>query len=435
MRQGLIRTFNPTGERVFGYSQAEVLGKRIDLLIPKIADAESVPEALARLATSLDDTALDLAARELWAQRQNGALFPAEIAVSKAPVSRGEMFVLCLRDVTERRESEQAMRESAARYQLLVDHAPDAIVVLDADTGRFVDANDKALRFYGLSREKLLTVGPQTMSPPLQPDGGTSEERARGYIERALGGEVPVFEWTHVDGAGREIVCEVRLVNLPSGNRRLVRGSIADISERKRAERVSAIERQVFEQLTRNAPLAEVLASVTALIESAIAGTVRLGEPPGRAWPELRLRARAAAARRAVHGTRAHHHRHPQRLVRRVRLPRPPGAGGRYCQGSLLAGASASRPWLPASAPPGRPRSRPPTAACSARSGCTAPRSACRRRRTATSWPARRSWPASRSSAAAASRHCAAARQSSAACSRASPKGSTRAAATAACCR
>jgi diguanylate cyclase (GGDEF)-like protein/PAS domain S-box-containing protein len=283
--EGLIRTFNPTGERVFGYSQAEVLGQRIDLLIPKIADAESVPEALARLATSLDDTALDLAARELWAQRQNGALFPAELAVSKAPVSHGQMFVLCLRDVTERRESEQAIRESAARYQILVDHAPDAIVVLDADTGRFVDANDKALKFYGLPREKLLTTGPQIMSPVVQPDGGTSEERARAYIERALAGETPVFEWTHVDGAGREIVCEVRLVNLPSGNRRLVRGSIADICERKRAERVSAVERQVFEQLTRNAPLAGVLASITALIESAIpgtAGSVSLLAPHGQ---------------------------------------------------------------------------------------------------------------------------------------------------------
>ncbi len=272
--EGMIRTFNPTGERVFGYREAQVLGKCIDLLIPKIADEESVAQALERLAARGDDSARDLAARELWAQRHNGALFPAEIAISKAPLSQRQMFVLCLRDVTERRESEQAMRESAARYQLLVDHAPDAIVVLDADTGRFVDANDKAVKFYGLSREQLLTVGPHTMSPPLQPDGAVSEERARDYIERALSGEVPVFEWTHLVGAGREIVCEVRLVNLPSGSRRLVRGSIADISERKRAERVSAAERQVFEQLTRNAPLTELLASITALIESAIPGTV-----------------------------------------------------------------------------------------------------------------------------------------------------------------
>ena len=271
---GMIRTFNPTGERVFGYSQDEVVGQRIDLLLPKIAAEESIPEALARLAASVGDTALDLSAQELWAQRKNGGLFPAEFAVSKAPLLAREMFVLCLRDVTERRESEQAMRESAARYQLLVDHAPDAIVVLDVDSGRFVDANVNAQKLFGLGREKLLELGPVTLSPAQQPDGGASAERARAYIERALAGDVQQFEWSHCDAQGREIVCEVRLVHLPSGTRRLVRGSIADISERKRTERMAAAERQVFEQVTRNAPLPEVLTSITGLIEAGIGGAL-----------------------------------------------------------------------------------------------------------------------------------------------------------------
>ncbi len=270
---GLIRTFNPTGARVFGYSEDEVIGRRIDVLLPKIASSnETVPEVLERLAASLGDTALDLTARELWAQRQDGELFPAEIAVSKAPLSQRQMFVLCLRDVTERREREQAMRESAARYQLLVDHAPEVIVVLDVDTGRFVDANENAQKLFGLGREQLLQLGPVTLSPPRQPDGAASEERARTHIERALAGEVQQFEWLHRHASGAEIICEVRLVRLPSGNRRLVRGSIADISERKRAERIAATERQVFEQVARHAPLPEVLAGVTSLIEAAIAG-------------------------------------------------------------------------------------------------------------------------------------------------------------------
>ncbi|TLZ32048.1 MAG: PAS domain S-box protein, partial [Gammaproteobacteria bacterium] len=245
---GTLRTFNPTGERVFGYTEAEVVGQRIELLIPEItiAESETVPEALQRLAASTGDTALDLAGRELWARRKDGESFPAEIAVSKAPLARREMFVLCLRNVTERRESEQAMRESAARYRLLVDHAPEAIVVLDVDTGRFMDANDKAQKLFGLDRAKLLEVGPVTLSPPYQPDGGASEQRARAYIQQALEGETPAFEWTHLDGPGREIICEVRLARLPSGKRRLVRGSIADISERKRAERMASAEHRVF---------------------------------------------------------------------------------------------------------------------------------------------------------------------------------------------
>ena len=272
---GTLRTFNPTGERVFGYTEAEVVGQRIELLIPEItiAESETVPQALQRLAASTGDTALDLVGRELWARRKDGESFPAEIAVSKAPLARREMFVLCLRDVSERRESEQAMRESAARYRLLVDHAPEAIVVLDVDTGRFMDANDKAQKLFGLDRAKLLEVGPVTLSPPYQPDGGASEQRARAYIQQALEGETPAFEWTHLDGPGREIICEVRLARLPSGKRRLVRGSIADISERKRAERMASAEHRVFEQVTRNAPLPEVLASITRLVESAAPGT------------------------------------------------------------------------------------------------------------------------------------------------------------------
>ena len=264
---GVIQTFNPTGERVFGYVEAEVVGQRIDQLIPKIATHETITQALHRLAASSGDTHLDLASRELWAQRKGGEFFPADVAVSKARLSRREMFVLCLRDVTERRESEQAMRESEARYRLLVDHAPEAIVVFDADEGRFVDANEYAEQLFGLERKQLLQVGSVERSPALQPDGTPSAELARTYTLKALDGESQVYEWVMYDGFGREITCEVRLVRLPSGSRRLVRGSIADISERKRAERLAAAEREVFAQLTGNAPLSEVLASITRLLE------------------------------------------------------------------------------------------------------------------------------------------------------------------------
>jgi diguanylate cyclase (GGDEF)-like protein/PAS domain S-box-containing protein len=271
---GVIQTFNPTGERVFGHVEAEVVGQRIDQLIPKIADHETITQALHRLAASSGDTHLDLASRELWAQHKDGEFFPAEVAVSKARLSRREVFVICLRDVTERRESEQAVRESEARYRLLVDHAPEAIVVFDADEGRFVDANEYAEQLFGLERKQLLQVGAVERSPPLQPDGTPSAVLARTYTQQALAGQAQIYEWVLYDGFGKEITCEVRLVRLPSGNRRLVRGSIADISDRKRAERVAAAEREVFAQLTGNSPLPEVLASITRLIEPVGTGTM-----------------------------------------------------------------------------------------------------------------------------------------------------------------
>jgi len=272
--EGVIRTFNPTGERVFGFSEAEVVGERIDLLIPRIAQHESVPQALQRLAASSGDTQTDLAARESWGLHKGGRTFPIELAVSNARASRREMYVVCLRDVTERRESEQAMRESEARYRLLVDHAPEAIVVFDADANCFVDVNENAERLFGLDREQLLKVGLVELSPRLQPDGSDSMDLIRSRIARALDAGPLMFEWLHRDAFGKEFMCDVRLVRLPSGSRRLLRGSITDISERKRQERSAAAEHAVFEKLTGNAPLPEVLESITRLVESELVGTL-----------------------------------------------------------------------------------------------------------------------------------------------------------------
>ena len=64
-------------------------------------------------------------------------MFPAEIAVSRARHGRGEVFVICLRDISERHATQEALRDSEARYRSLVDNAPEAITVIDADTQPF----------------------------------------------------------------------------------------------------------------------------------------------------------------------------------------------------------------------------------------------------------------------------------------------------------
>jgi PAS domain S-box-containing protein len=134
-----------------------------------------------------------------------------------------------------RRERAELAR-SEARFRTLVEHAPDAIVILDVDTGRFVDVNTNACELFGLPREKLLECGPVDLSPEFQPDGEPSKRLARDAIERAVQGGSPVFEWSHQNARGELTLCEVRLVGLPDAERRLVRGSMIDIRRRKQAE-------------------------------------------------------------------------------------------------------------------------------------------------------------------------------------------------------
>ena len=264
---GRIETLNSIGERVFGYEEETVRGRTLDVLIPSLARRPRLTEALEELAESLEDTTVDLTPRETKARRKDGTLFDAELGVSKVKLDRREVFIVCLRDTSDRKRAEAAIRESEARYRTLVENAPEAIVVFDVDLGRFVECNDNAVRFFKMTREELLASGPERVSPNVQADGTPSFGVARGHIDRALAGEAPCFEWTHCDASGHEIPCEVRLVRLPSSSSRLVRGSITDITERKRAEFLAMGERRVFERITSNVDLPDTLEAIAETAE------------------------------------------------------------------------------------------------------------------------------------------------------------------------
>lgn len=166
-----------------------------------------------------------------------------------------------LREIRKRRSADTALRESERRYRILVEHAPEAIVVLDLEKNRFVDLNENAVKLFKYSRERLLGMRPEDLSPQLQPDGRSSAMLVRESLAEALRGAVPIFPWVHRDSEGREIPCEVRLVRLPPKDRMLVRGSVIDVSDRRQAElRQLTMARELDHRVKNN--LAEVLALV-----------------------------------------------------------------------------------------------------------------------------------------------------------------------------
>ncbi len=165
-----------------------------------------------------------------------------------------------LRTRRDRDRAMEALRDSEARYRVLVEHAPEAIVVLDMDSGHFAEVNEQAVRLFGLSRERLLQVGPVDVSPERQADGSLSAEAAKTYLGRAAAGEVPVFEWLHRNAAGEDIPCEIRLVILPRAGRVLIRGSITDIRERKAAQAALARSKAEFEAMFNAMPDAVLFA-------------------------------------------------------------------------------------------------------------------------------------------------------------------------------
>ena len=154
--------------------------------------------------------------------------------------------------------------------QLLVDYAPEAIVIVDLATGCFAEPNENAVKLYGLPREELSKVGPAQMSPLTQPDGRDSTEKAMEKIGEAMQGKPPIFEWTHRNASGQDIPCEVRLVRIPGDHPR-VRASVTDISERKRIQDLS--RRRTQQQEALNFISQKIQAETT--VESALKIAVR----------------------------------------------------------------------------------------------------------------------------------------------------------------
>ena len=263
---GGILSINLTGERIFGHQPGSLVGSHLSLLLP-FPDDRTPGAYLEELAAGSEQDGTGIETLQVQCRHLSGKQFPCDIVVSHAMVEDERIFIVGVRDMTERVSAEAALRDSESRYRSLVDSAPEAIVVVDVDSGRFVDFNDAVLKIFKADRETLLGWGPQHVSPEFQADGTASFGSVRGHIEAALAGLNPVFEWLHQDTRGHVFPCEVRLARIISGKRRLVRGSITDITERKRAEQLASGEKDILERIAANGPLSEVLDIIAETVE------------------------------------------------------------------------------------------------------------------------------------------------------------------------
>ena len=263
---GVIRTCNKVCTRYFGRERAALVGSKIGTILPDLGDTP-LADYLSPFMSSLDDTKFDVAGGEVEASRADGSVFHARINASTLDTLGGPVFVVSLRDISDRHKAEIALRENEERYRALVEYAPEAIIVFDVDENRFIDANDNACSLFNLSRARLLTVGPEAISPKKQPDGSPSFGVRRGFIDAALAGDHPTFEWLHKDSSGRRIPCEVRFSRLPSGERRLIRVSITDIEDRKRNEALAHAQNKVLEMIAASTPFDRTLRAICRFVE------------------------------------------------------------------------------------------------------------------------------------------------------------------------
>jgi len=222
---------------------------------------------------------------EWVARRHNGEEIPVEVLLTPVRLGGRTMLVSVSRDISERKKAERELLElnqslerrvaertaalttSEAQFRALVEHAPEAIVVFNGDTGRFLFGNEHACRIYGVPMERLTELTPAEVSPEFQPCGGRSSVLAREKMQAALTGGMPVFEWVHRQPNGRLVPTEVRLLRLPAEGQNLVRASIIDNSERKRAEQALRESEEKFRALFEGSSQGVVLQDENQILE------------------------------------------------------------------------------------------------------------------------------------------------------------------------
>ena len=139
---GLIDTFNPAAERLFGYLAQEIRGRHLASLLPHVFEVKQ------RIDAHLEE-------REVEGKHRNGSTIQISLRVSEMAISGKRMFTCLVADITQRKLAESELLEAEARYRALVETAHDLVWSVDTE-GRWRYLNSASRMIYGREPEDML---------------------------------------------------------------------------------------------------------------------------------------------------------------------------------------------------------------------------------------------------------------------------------------
>ncbi|MBM4090641.1 MAG: PAS domain S-box protein, partial [Planctomycetes bacterium] len=232
--RGQISLWNQSAERVFGYSSEEALGQHLHRLLAPAKFQESHAKGFAEFLRSGKGAAVGKVV-ELSALHKDGREFPVELSLGSVRLHNQWHAVGIIRDITERKNAEQALRDSEKRFMDVLYASDDAILLIGEN--RFIDCNEATARMLGYAtREEMLQTHPSVLSPPEQPDGRSSFEKAEEMMRLAFERGFHRFEWMHRRANGEDFPVEVSLTPIVHEGRGLLYCVWRDITEHKQIE-------------------------------------------------------------------------------------------------------------------------------------------------------------------------------------------------------
>lgn len=172
-------------------------------------------------------------------RRKDGSTFPVEVRVGLIEADGRQLMFALARDVTERKQSEDALRESERRFRQLFENSADALFVHD-EAGRILDCNAEAVQSLGYTREELLSMNVGDITVNLLTEEQRQARAGDTLWERVMRGEpgrIVGFDQNELRRRdGTTFPVEVGVGAIEYGGGRAIFASVRDVTARRELE-------------------------------------------------------------------------------------------------------------------------------------------------------------------------------------------------------
>jgi len=242
---GLIVQVNSQTEHLFGYTEGELLGQRVEVLVP-IAKREMHQQYRDRFRQKPETRRMG-AQLDLYGRRKDGSEFPVEISLSPVSTDSGMLVLSAIRDISARKRIEEELKkaqdelnaakdrqlqESRSRLALIVDSSQDAIIAKNLE-GIITNWNKGAEHTYGYAAEEVIGKPIAILAPPDRQD-----ETAQILARIRNGERVEHFETVRVRKDGQRLDVSVSVSPIRDVRGEVVGASVIarDVTGQKRSE-------------------------------------------------------------------------------------------------------------------------------------------------------------------------------------------------------